>query len=568
MDSTEQILEIDTASSLIEQLGKALVELEALKNAPFDKVQWKEIEEHFYNLETTLKRKSEELEAREKEYEEKESKTHALLAEREAAVAAKEQDFIDRVQELKDAAVAAIGDARGNYQPTSLDPVDEGDNQDSKVSSSLGDNKSPEEDFPHEMSENDKGVNVKPRPELTQFCKQMDAKGLLNFIIENRKNLYAIREELPVALESATEPAHLVLDLLEGFYLPDETNQPLDERNAALQGMRKSCTMIIEAMAALLARIDPGADHLLNPETKQQAKAIADEWKPKLANAGIEAADANSLEALAFLQLLATFRIASEFDEEELCKLVLVVPHCRQAPELCHSLGLAHKVPGIIEILVSNAKQIDAVHLIHAFQLTENFPPVPLLKTYLKDLRRNSQGKGGNSGGATGAQNDANAQELAALKAVISCIERYKLEAEYPLDPLQKRVAQLERSKSDKKRGRDFSKHQQSKKHRANGGYRGFRASGGNAASSRQAPPVYADRTVYGAMPARYHQAASNHYDYQVPGQSAYAQQINDQRLYYYPQDDRVAPNSYNAAPANYNGYAGSGLQPSHQPYM
>lgn len=346
MDSTEQILEIDTASSLIEQLGKALVELEALKNAPFDKVQWKEIEEHFYNLETTLKRKSEELEAREKEYEEKESKTHALLAEREAAVAAKEQDFIDRVQELKDAAVAAIGDARANYQPTSLDPADEGDNQDSKVSSSLGDNKSPEEDFPHEMSENDKGVNVKPRPELTQFCKQMDAKGLLNFIIENRKNLYAIREELPVALESATEPARLVLDLLEGFYLPDETNQPLDERNAALQGMRKSCTMIIEAMAALLARIDPGADHLLNPETKQQAKAIADEWKPKLANAGIEAADANSLEALAFLQLLATFRIASEFDEEELCKLVLVVPHCRQAPELCHSLGLAHKVPG------------------------------------------------------------------------------------------------------------------------------------------------------------------------------------------------------------------------------
>lgn len=346
MDSTEQVLEIDTASSLIEQLGKALVELEALKNASFDKVQWKEIEEHFYNLETMLKKKSEELEAKEKEYEDKECKTHALLAEREAAVVAKEQAFIDRVQELKDAAVAAIADARASYQPSSLDPVDGGDNQDSKVSSSLGDKKSPEEDFPHQMGENDKGVDVKPRPELTQFCKQMDAKGLLNFTMENKKTLYAIREELSVALESATEPARLVLDLLEGFYPPDETNQPLDERDAALQGMRKSCTMIIEAMAALLARIDPGADHLLNPEIKQQAKAIADKWKPNLATVGIDAADANSLEALAFLQLLATFRIASEFDEEELCKLVLVVPRRRQAPELCHSLGLAHKVPG------------------------------------------------------------------------------------------------------------------------------------------------------------------------------------------------------------------------------
>lgn len=37
-------------------------------------------------------------------------------------------------------------------------------------------------------------------------------------------------------------------------------------------------------------------------------------------------------------------------------------------------------------------------------------------------------------------QNDANAQELAALKAVISCIERYKLEAEYPLDPGGKKI--------------------------------------------------------------------------------------------------------------------------------
>lgn len=346
MASAEQVLENNAASSLIEQLGKVLVELEVHKNASDNKVQWQEIEEHFRTLETMLKRKSEELEAKEKEYEEKESKTHALLAEREAAVAVKEQDFTDRVQELKDAAVAAIADARANYQLTSLDPFDGGDNQDSKVSSSLGDTKSPDEDFPHEMGENDKGVDVKPRPEITQFCEQMDAKGLLNFTMENKNNLYGIREELSVALESATEPARLVLDLLEAFYPPDETNKPLDERDAYLQGMRKSCITILEAMATLLARIDPGADHLLNPETKQQAKAIADEWKPKLSSAGIDIANANSLEAHAFLQLLATFRIASEFDEEQLCKLVLVVPRRRQAPELCRSLGLSHKVQG------------------------------------------------------------------------------------------------------------------------------------------------------------------------------------------------------------------------------
>lgn len=345
MANIEQILANDTPSSMVEQLGKIILELEARKNASDNKIQWKEIEEHFRNLEMTLKKKSEELDAREKEYEKKESEIRALIAERVATVADKEQDLIDRIQELKDAAVAAIAEACANYQPTSLELADSRDNQDDKVSSSVGDPNSPGKYIPHEFGENAKG-DVEPRPEIMQFCKEMDTKGLLNFTMKNQKKLFTIREELSVALESAVEPARLVLDLLEGFYPPDEIDQPLDKKDAALQGMRKSCIIFIEAMAALLARTDQGADHLLNSEIKQQAKAIADEWKPNLASAGNDAANANSLEAEAFLQLLATFRIASEFDEEELCKLVLLVSSRRQAPGLCRSLGLSHKVPG------------------------------------------------------------------------------------------------------------------------------------------------------------------------------------------------------------------------------
>lgn len=348
MVDMEQDAAKDTTSSLIEQLGNAILELKVHREASEDKVPWMEVEEHFRNLETLLKKKFEELEAKEKEFEGKEAETRLLIAEREAAVIAKEQNLLDRVQELKDAAVNAISEAQTNHQPTSVEPIDDGDNKDDKVSSSLGDMNSPEEDSSLKTSENAEGVavEVKPRPELMQFCQQMDAKGLLTYTVENKKHLNAIREELSVALESATEPARLVLDSLEGFYPPDETTQPMDKRDAALQGMRKSCVMFLEAMTALLARVDPGGDHLLNPESKQQAKAIADEWKPKLANAGIDAANGNSLEAEAFLQLLASFRVASEFDEEEICKIVLAVAHRRQAPELCRTLGLTHKMPG------------------------------------------------------------------------------------------------------------------------------------------------------------------------------------------------------------------------------
>ncbi|XP_034690274.1 FRIGIDA-like protein 3 [Vitis riparia] len=577
MAVAEQVVSIDSASSLIEQLGRAFRDLEAFKGASENNVQWLEIEEHFGNLETMVKKKFEELEAREKEFDAQETEMQSLIAEREAAVAAKEQDLLDQIQEVKDAAVAAIAEARAKYQPTTSEPVDDVDNNEIKVSSSLGDTNelltASEEKSPRKTGENVEGipVEVKPRAELTQFCEQMDAKGLLNFTMENRKNLSAIREELSVALESAMEPARLVLDSLEGFYPSDQTTQQGDKKDAALQGMRRSCLMFLEAMAALLARADPGADHLLNPETKQQAKAIADEWKPKLAGAGIDAANGNSLEAEAFLKLLATFRIASEFDEEELCKLVLAVARRRQAPELCRSLGLTHKMPGVIEVLVNGGRQIDAVHFVHAFELTERFPPVPLLKTYLKDLRRNSQGKGGNMGGAGGGLGDANAQELAALKAVIRCVEEYKLEADYALDPLQKRVAQLEKSKADKKRMGEAGKYQQPKKQRANGGFHGFRGSAsGGAAAGRQAPPVFSERAAYTVE--RYPYAGPgpgpNTFDYPLPSQAAYIQQANDQRSYFYPQDDRVPPSSYNAAPSNYGSYMGSGLQSSHQPYM
>ncbi|KAK6923996.1 Frigida-like [Dillenia turbinata] len=570
MVDTKQVVDLDTITSLREQLGKALLDLESCNGASDDKIQWNEIEEHFLNLEASLKKKCEELEVKEKEFEENESKIRASLAEREAAVSALEQGLLDRIQELKDAAVTAIAETWAIHKPP--EPLDVGDNKDSKVSSSLDDIHAllsdSEEKSPDRTGENVEGgaVEVKPRQELMQLCEQMDAKGLLNFTMQNRKYRTAIRGELSVALESATEPARLVLDSLEGFFPPDESTQQGENKDAALIGMRRSCITLLEAMTNLLTRADPGLDHLLNPETKQQAKAIADDWKPKLDNGGTDAANGNSLEVEAFLQLLATYKIASEFDEDELCKLVLAVARRRQAPELCRSLGLAHKIPGVVGDLINTGRQIDAVHFIHAFELTETFPPVPLLKTYLKDLRRNSQGKGGNG---TGGQDDANSQELAALKSVTKCVKDYKLEADYPLDPLLKRVAQLEKSKSDKKRAAEFGKHQQ-KKPRTNGGFYGYRAPATAvhaAPVSRQAPLLYADRT-YGGVPERYSHPASNTYEYQSPNQAAFPPQANDQRYYGYSQGDGVPAASYNNTTSNYGTYMGSGLEPSDQAYM
>ncbi|XP_059643993.1 FRIGIDA-like protein 3 [Cornus florida] len=577
MSEMDQVVGIDAPTSLMEQLGKAFLELEAHKGAANDSVQWMEIEEHLSHVETVMKKKVEELEVREKEFKDKESETHALLSEREAAVAAKEQDFLDRIQELKDATVAVIAEAWANHKPASLEPIESGGGTESKVSSSLGRTNAlltaSEENSPHKTGEKAVGVEeVRPRPELTQFCEQMDAKGLLNFIMENQKIIPAICDELSVALESAAEPSRLVLASLEGFYPPDDSTQEGDKMDATLQGMRRFCLMFMEAMATLLAKADPGADHLLNPETKQQARLIADEWKAKLVSADVDAAaNGNSLEAEAFLQLLATFRIASEFDEEELCKLVLAVSHQRRMPELCRSLGLTHKMPDVVETLINIRKQIDAVHFVHAFQLTESFPIVPLLKTYLTEQKKNSQEKSSNLGGAgaAGEQNNENAQELAALKAVIECVREYGLKVDYPLDPLQRRVGQLEKSKPDKRKFGEFGKKQKFNKSRANGGRYGFHAPGAAPpAAVRQAAPVFNERATFAGMSESILHAGPYAYNYQAPSQPTYAQPAYDQRSYY-PQDGRVtATTTYNSAAPNYGSYTGSGMQSSHQPYM
>ncbi|CAN4090367.1 unnamed protein product [Withania somnifera] len=571
---------ISSISSLIEQLGKALNDLEAQDNPPIDKDLLKDIEGHFRNLESSVVSKSLELEIREKAFKEQESDVHLLIASREADIAAREQELWDQLQELKDAAVSAIAAARGDHQVASLEPTDVEDSKYIEVSSSLGETKAlhigSEAKSSGRAAESADGASgkVRPRPELTQLCEQMDAKGLLHYIVEGKNNMTSISEELSVALDGATEPCRLVLASLEFFYTHDESNTKAEKRINDFHSLRQACLVCMEAMATLLAKAKPGADHLLYPEIKQQAKVIADEWKPKLAAAGTDAANEASLETEAFLQLLATFRIASEFDEEELCKLVLAVSHIRQGPKLCRSLGLEHKMPGVIEALIHNEKQIDAARLIHSFELTEQFPLVPLLKGYLKDLRRNAQGKGGNSG---------NAEELAAIKAIVGCIRAYKLAAEYPLDPLLRRVAQLEKAISndkdrsnDKKRHSGSGKHHQFKRPRVTVGPHGS-IKHANVLSrqppsvlieraaaitpSRQVPSVLVERAPYGGLPDKYAYGSTS-YDYLPPSQSTYAQQSYEQRSYYYPADEGIASNSYTAAPlpSNYASYAGGAL--------
>lgn len=218
--------------------------------------------------------------------------------------------------------------------------------------------------------------------------------------------------------------------------------------------------MLMECLSILLSSLDSNSlAAVLSENVKHRAKTVAQGWNPLLESLDMDACNGNSLEAHAFLQLLATFGIVSDFKEDELSKLIPMVSRRRQAAELCRSLGLAEKMPGVIEVLVNSGKQIDAVNLAFAFELTEQFSPVALLKSYLTEARRSSsQGRPDNA--SPTVQDEFNERELTGLKAVIKCIEEHNLEEQYPVEPLNKRILQLEKAKAEKKRATEPTKPQ------------------------------------------------------------------------------------------------------------
>ncbi|XP_040992455.1 FRIGIDA-like protein 3 [Juglans microcarpa x Juglans regia] len=496
---------IDSTTSKIQQLQKAFAELESHRAITLN-LKWKELEEHLHGLEKSLKRRFHELEDQEKEYENKTIEAQKTLEKRVAAVVAKEQASLERLQEKRDAAIVDIANAREKPAIVPGEAQCGAPSMEEKPSDAMS-AESNLEDI--KVSSESEGVEVKSYPQLITLCEEMDSKGLHKFISDNRKNLAAIREEIPLALKTAANPARLVLDSLEGFYRMEMPN--LDgKKDSNLLGLRRTCIMLMECLSILLTSQDlVSIPEVISEDVKKQAKAIAEEWKPKLDALDMDASNGNSLEAHAFLQLLATFGIASDFNEEEFSRLIPMVSRRRQTADLCRSLGLSEKMPGVIEVLVNSGRQIDAVNLAFAFELTEQFSPVPLLKSYLKEARKaSSPVKTGNS--SPTAQNEVSERELAALKAVIKSIEEHKLEQQFPVDPLQKRIVLLEKAKADKKRATEAAK-PQPKRPRANGVGYGPRVT--NVATEKSYYPRVADRYpqyVYD-RPYIYQGPADNH---------------------------------------------------------
>ncbi|XP_006660447.1 FRIGIDA-like protein 3 [Oryza brachyantha] len=541
MESMATLME--STSSKIQQLQRAFAELES-QSAVSLNLKWKQLEDHFHGLEQSLKKKFDDLKRQEMEFEETVAKSEQMLEQKEAVVVAKELTSLERLQQKRDAALAVIfGKSKLNLSMPVINPINKLVSNDTLLNGNMG---SLVVKWPKPATEHGADLQdytaVKPRSELVVLCEEMNVNGLHKFISDNRKDLTSIREEIPVALRRVSDPYGLVLASLEDFYFGD--NLILDgKKDGNLLGVRRTCLMLMESLGQLQTDATTGfisEGQMLTASIKERAKKIAHEWKSKLDNLDFDASNGNCLEAHAFLQLLATFGVFTEFAQDELCKLLPSVSRRRQTPELCRLLGLSHNMPGVIGVLVENGRTIDAINLAFAFELTAQFEPVELLKAYLKEVKGMPHVKPGKI--SLGVQNEINERELSTLKAVIKCIEEHKLEEQFPIDPLQKRVIQLEKAKADKRRAVEAAK-PQSKRPRANGS-------------------VYAPAPHITSFPDKsFYQAAPQRHSYPYERQYVYGAEAH-----HHPTMISSAPYGISAGHAT---YYGNGYQVQYQvPYI
>ncbi|KAH9328932.1 hypothetical protein KI387_001040 [Taxus chinensis] len=409
---------MDAIATKKERLQKVYSELESHTSALVNfKIQWKELQDHFDNLEELMKKRSEELGIKVKET--KATKPKAVVPGSSPASAKKTTE---------------------------------------KTAEKAAEKKTDKE--------------VKPRQEFRTLCEKMDAEGLLKFLVDNKKDVAALRSEAPGALKAALKPAELVLKVLEGFHAEGKKSE---KEFSLFMQRRRAGVLLLETLPAVVKAED------VPFEVKKLAKKMAVEWK-----ANTKTGEGSYLEAHAFLQLLISYGIVSEYRGDHILEdFVVAIARRKQAPELCRNLGLADKMPDIVEKLISSGKQIEAVNFVHTFGLVEKFPPVPLLKTHLKDAKKVSQETAKNGKNSISAQNEGASKEIAAVKAVIKCIQEYKLESQMSTENLEKRVAQLEKSKTDRKRSADAVQSQTKRPRLNNSG-------GGAASTAERTPSAYA----------------------------------------------------------------------------
>ncbi|MCD7453887.1 hypothetical protein HAX54_022593 [Datura stramonium] len=261
---------------------------------------------------------------------------------------------------------------------------------------------------------------------VTRFVVKMDGKSLQIFLNEHEKELDLMSDDVFEALQMSPDPAKLVLDAMEGFYPPHLRKEETEFEGSVV---RRSCILLLEQ----LIRVSPE----IRGCVRGVARDIARDWKVKM-----KATKGNQDEILGFFYLLAAYNLVSSFDADELMILLEIVAKHDKFAELCRSLGF-------VQNLLTKQQHLEAIRYVYAFELVDHFPPTAILKDYLECVERNYVDVFEKESFTAEEKIEAIERRVASVRAVIRCIQDYKLQSQYPVGQLEEQIELLARQKED-----------------------------------------------------------------------------------------------------------------------
>ena len=269
---------------------------------------WKELSDHFTSLEQNLLKKSEALKRKIQTLDSETKESLHELEKREVTIEGSVKIALGKVEVSKEAAIMTL-------------ERDSGDEEDGEV-------------------DDGEGLLLK----LKCFCLKMKSGGLWRFMTGKKKELDALRAQMPLALAECVDPARFVLEAISEVFPVDKRVDKSERGN----DLGWACVLMLESLIPVV--VDPvigKSRPLVTPSMKERAKEIAETWKASLEErGGIE--NVKTPDVHTFLQHLVTFGIVKKEDVNLYRKLVVGSAWRKQMPKLAVSLGLSDKMPGIL----------------------------------------------------------------------------------------------------------------------------------------------------------------------------------------------------------------------------
>ncbi|KAG9148825.1 hypothetical protein Leryth_026571 [Lithospermum erythrorhizon] len=252
--------------------------------------------------------------------------------------------------------------------------------------------------------------------ELKTHCESMNFRGLKRLLVMNIGDIDTLRLKVPKALKYASNVAKLVLECSGRFYL--QGSKAYVKGSPMVTG-REASVFILECF---LLMEGGGNGSGIDADVKEEADRAAMLWRKRMVTEG-GIMNACEIDGRGLLLLMGCYGVPRTFKNNDFVDLLRCSNIREMAGTLRRSNALMEKVPEIIEGMIKNNQEVDAIDVACTFGLEERFDVQTILSSLLQKFKE-PQKKA-----SPAAVNEANRKQLAVLKSLPKCLDAHKIDS-------------------------------------------------------------------------------------------------------------------------------------------